>query len=76
MRKKMNEVLKSGLIAGIFSGSISCLLNYYLLPVPATTLDNAIGHGIGGFICGAVSASIGALLCMMHFGLKKSEPLT
>jgi hypothetical protein len=66
MRGNISELLKSGFIAGTFSGVISFLLNYYVLPFPATLLDNAIGHGVGGFICGFISAALGVLIFMLQ----------
>jgi len=76
MRGKINELLKSGAIAGLGSAVISFLLNYYLLPFPATSLDNAIGHGIGGFFCGFISAFIGVLVYMLHNRMKNAQSPT
>ena len=66
MRENIIELLRSGFIAGIASAAISFLLNYYLLPFPVTLLDNAIGHGIGGFMCGFISAFVGVLIFMFQ----------
>lgn len=71
MRRKMFELLKGGLIAGIASAAISFLLNFYLLPFPATTLDNAIGHGIGGFFCGFISAFVGVMIFMLRHRMNR-----
>jgi hypothetical protein len=73
MRGNIIELLKSGFIAGTASAVISFLLNYYLLPFPATLLDNAIGHGIGGFMCGFISAFVGLLIYMMHRRMQKVQ---
>lgn len=70
MRVKIGEPLKAGCIGGIVSGVISGLLNYCLLPFPTTPLDNAIGHGIGGFFCGFVSGCMGIMLYMLHHRVK------
>ena len=66
MKENIGELLRSGFIAGIASAAISFLLNYYLLPFPVTLLDNAIGHGVGGFICGFISAAMGVLIFMIQ----------
>ena len=76
MQENIIELLKSGFIAGIVSAAMSFLLNYYLLPFPATLLDNAIGHGIGGFMCGFVSAVMGLLIYMLHHRMKKGQALS
>ena len=73
MRGKISEMLKSGAIAGLASAVISFLLNYYLLPFPATSLDNAIGHGIGGFFCGFISAFVGVLVYILHNRMKNAQ---
>ncbi len=66
MRQHMNEIVKGGLMAGTISSIISFLLNYYLLPFPETPLDNAAGHGIGGFIAGFISACMGIAVYIVH----------
>lgn len=76
MREKMCELLKSGLIAGTASAAISFLLNYYLLPFPVTTLDNAIGHGVGGFFCGFISAFVGVLIFMLQHRMNKLKTVS
>ena len=73
MQENIIELLKSGLIAGTASAVISFLLNYYLLPFPVTRLDNAIGHGIGGFMCGFISAFVGLLIYMLHRRMQKVQ---
>ena len=73
MRENIIELVKSGFMAGIVSAAISFLLNYYLLPFPATLLDNAIGHGIGGFMCGFISAFAGLLIYMLHHRMRKVQ---
>lgn len=74
MRENIGELFKSGFIAGVVSAAISFLLNYYLLPFPATPLDNAIGHGIGGFMCGFISAFVGLSIYILH-RLRKVQTL-
>jgi hypothetical protein len=76
MRQHIGDLVKGGFIAGTTSAVISFLLNYYLLPFPATSLDNAIGHGIGGFMCGFISAFVGILGYMLHQRTKKVHTLT
>ena len=76
MRENIIELLKSSFIAGIASAAISFLLNYYLLPFPATLLDNAIGHGIGGFMCGFISAFMGLLIYMLHHRVRKVQMIS
>jgi hypothetical protein len=76
MRENIRELLKSGFIAGIVSAAISFLLNYYLLPFPATLLDDAIGHGIGGFMCGFISAFMGLLIYTFHHQMRKGQALS
>ncbi|HEX2995106.1 MAG TPA: hypothetical protein VHP14_09780 [Anaerolineales bacterium] len=66
MRENIIELLKNSFIAGAISAFISFLLNYYLLPFPVTLLDNAIGHGVGGFMCGFISALVGLLIYSFH----------
>ncbi len=60
------EALKGGLIGGTIGGVVSAGLNYYVLPFPDSAKDNAIGHGITGFICGLVSGVIGILIYAHH----------
>ena len=62
MKARISAAAINGLIAGVFSGIISALLNHFLLPFPATPLDNVIGHGIGGFFCGFISCVIGIMI--------------
>ncbi len=62
MKAKISAAATNGLIGGLISGGISALLNHYLLPFPATPLDNVIGHGIGGFFCGFISCVIGIMI--------------
>jgi hypothetical protein len=76
MRENISDLLKSGFIAGLVSAAISFLLNYYLLPFPATPLDNAIGHSIGGFMCGFISAFMGILIYLLHHRLIKVQTST
>lgn len=59
---KFSEPFKGGMLAGVMSAIVSGLLNYYLLPIPSTPLDNMIGHGIGGFFTGFISAFIGVFI--------------
>jgi hypothetical protein len=73
MRGNITELSKSGFLAGTASAVISFLLNYYLLPFPVTRLDNAIGHGIGGFMCGFISAFVGLLIYMLHRRMQKVQ---
>ena len=73
MRENIIELVKSGFMAGTVSAPISFLLNYYLLPFPATLLDNAIGHGIGGFMCGFISAFVGLLIYVLHHRMRKVQ---
>lgn len=60
------EALKTGLIGGALGGLVSAGLNYYVLPVPGSTADNAIGHGMTGFFCGLASGVIGVLIYARH----------
>jgi len=76
MRGNIIELFKSGFMAGIVSAAISFLLNYYLLPFPATLLDNAVGHGIGGFACGFISAFMGVLIYILHHRMRKAQMIT
>jgi hypothetical protein len=71
MRENIIELLTNSFIAGIVSAFISFLLNYYLLPFPVTLLDNAIGHGVGGFACGFISAFVGLLIHIFHRRMQK-----
>jgi hypothetical protein len=66
MQKHIGILVKNGFMAGIISAAIAFLLNYFLLPFPATLLDNAIGHGIGSFMSGFISAAVGIMLYMHH----------
>lgn len=61
MKSKLVEALKGSIVGGIVGGVISGLLNYFVLPVPETKLDNAIGHGIGGLICTFIGGVVGIL---------------
>jgi hypothetical protein len=76
MRENFIELLKSGFMAGMASAVISFLLNYYLLPFPITLLDNAVGHGVGGFMCGFISAFMGLLIYMLHHRIRKAQAST
>jgi hypothetical protein len=73
MKAKIGAAATNGLLGGIVSGIISGLLNYYLLPFPGTPLDNAIGHGVGGFFCGLVSCIIGILVYTGQHDPQKSS---
>ncbi len=73
MRENIIELLTNSVIAGGISALISFLLNYYLLPFPVTLLDNAIGHGIGGFMCGFISAFVGLLIYESHRRMQKVQ---
>lgn len=75
MQKNIIEFLKSGGLAGSISAVISFLLNYYLLPFPATPLDNAIGHAIGGFMCGFISAMIALTIYVLQHRAKEERAL-
>ena len=66
MQKHIGVLVKNGVMAGTISAAIAFLLNYYLLPFPATLLDNAIGHGVGSFMSGFISAAVGITLYMHH----------
>ena len=76
MRGNIIELLKGGFITGIVSAAISFLLNYYLLPFPGTLLDNAVGHGISGFMCGFLSASIGISIYMLQHRMRTGQTLS
>jgi len=76
MRENFIELLKNGFMAGIASAVISFLLNYYLLPFPITLLDNAVGHGVGGFMCGFISAFMGLLIYILHHRIRKVQAST
>lgn len=58
----IREALQTGFIGGAFGGLISAGLNHSLLPVPQSAAENAVGHGITGFLCGLVSGVVGVLL--------------
>ncbi len=73
MRENIIELLTNSAIAGGISALVSFLLNYYLLPFPVTLLDNAIGHGIGGFMCGFISAFVGLLIYGLHRRMQKVQ---
>ncbi len=73
MRENIIGLLTNSIIAGGISAFISFLLNYYLLPFPVTLLDNAIGHGIGGFMCGFISAFVGLLIYVFHRRMQKVQ---
>ncbi len=66
MPKHIGVLVKNGVMAGAISAAIAFLLNYYLLPFPATLLENAIGHGVGSFMSGFISAAVGITLYMHH----------
>lgn len=70
MKEKISAALKNGLMAGLFSSVVSALLNYYVLPFPQDILDNVIGHGIGGFFCGLISAFIAVMIVLHHRQLR------
>ena len=73
MKTKIKKAVKTGLIGGLLSLVISALLNYYVFPMPISVLDNTIGHGIGGFFCGFISAFFGVLVILIE--LKSDEKL-
>ncbi len=73
MRENIIELLTNSILAGGISALISFLLNYYLLPFPVTLLDNAIGHGIGGFMCGFISAFVGLSIYAFHRRMQKVQ---
>lgn len=61
-RSRVSEAVKSGLMGGLASGVISGLLNYLVIPFPQNPLDNAVGHGISGLLCGFISAAAAILI--------------
>jgi hypothetical protein len=69
MKKKNTELVINGLVAGIVSCCISAALNYFILPFPRSMISNAVGHGIGGFFSGSISAIVGILLSMKQRGV-------
>ena len=66
MNQNISAALKNGLIGGALSGIVSASLNYFILPFPRSILDNVIGHGVGGFFCGLISAFIAVLMYAHH----------
>lgn len=56
------QALKGGLLGGALGGIVSAGLNYYILPFPGSSADNALGHGMTGFFCGLVSGFVGVLV--------------
>ena len=75
MRFKLIEALKGSIIGGIVGGVISGLLNYFVLPIPETHLDNAIGHGIGGLICTFIGGVVGILGFMIKHRITTNSVL-
>jgi hypothetical protein len=74
MSKHISVLVKNGFIAGTISAAIAFLLNYYLLPFPATLMDNAIGHGIGSFMSGFISAAVGITVYIHHQRVNEAAP--
>lgn len=68
MKNNVFKSLKSGLAGGILSLTFSFLLNYYLLPMPASTVDNAFGHAMSGLFSGFISAFIAVMLICRDTG--------
>jgi hypothetical protein len=62
MKTVIGEASITGIMGGLFSGIISALLNYRILPFPETIPDNVIGHGFSGFFCGFISGLVGVLI--------------
>ncbi|MBP7737848.1 MAG: hypothetical protein KA369_17840 [Spirochaetes bacterium] len=59
---------KIACIGGIASFAVSAALNYLIIPMPLSILDNSINHGIGGFFCGFISALVGVLMFARRHG--------
>ncbi len=73
MKEKIIGALTSGLFGGILCSIISGLLNYFVFPFPKTTLDNVMGHTIGGFFCGFFAGLIGVLMHIRFHNKKKTS---
>lgn len=66
MKENISQSVKNGLIGGGLSAFASAFLNYFFLPFPQGIADNVIGHGVGGFFCGFISAAIAVLMVLQH----------
>ncbi len=60
--------VKIACIGGIASFVVSAVLNYFIIPMPLSILDNSVSHGIGGSFCGFISAFVGVLLFARRHG--------
>lgn len=56
------NAIKNGLIAALMGFVMSYLVNRYLLPMPGTIQQNAIGNGISGLMSGFMGGFMGALM--------------
>lgn len=54
--------VKIGIIGGVIGFGMSFLVNYFLLPIPATEMSNAIGNGISGLASGFMAGFMGLLI--------------
>ncbi len=60
----IKECIKSGIIGGVISVVITVAIVYAVIPLPASSVENALGNGITALICGFMSAFMGLLTYM------------
>ena len=56
------EALINGAIAGFIGFVMSMIMNYFVIPFPATVLSNAVGNGISGLISGFMGGFMGIMV--------------
>jgi hypothetical protein len=58
----MSDALKQGLGGSLMGAVMSFIINYFLIPLPATVLGNALNHTVTGIISGFMGGFMGILL--------------
>ena len=57
--KNGKTALLKGIAGGLVGALASGLINYYLVPFPATTIENAGNNAISGFFAGFMGGFLG-----------------
>lgn len=69
MKSNSKASLSAGFIGAAAGLSLSFIVNYFFIPFPEGSLENAINNGISGSISGFMSGFMGLLMY-----LRKNQP--
>ena len=58
----MSNTIKSGAMGAFMGLVMSALITFYLVPMPLTPVQNAIGNGISGLISGFMGGFMGVYM--------------